>query len=190
MTDVAKPYQGFMLDVLITSKTRVKLLLKFFLNPHTSAYLRGLAEEFGESSNAIRLELNRLEEANMLEGRAEGNKKLFSVNRKHPLFEDVSRIVRKYIGLDIIISNILKGLGNLELVYLTGDLARGKDTSIIDLVLVGDIDRVYLATMTEKAEHLISRKIRYVIYTSEELAELELGKQEYLLVWANTHPIN
>jgi len=173
-----------MLDVLITSKTRVKLLLKFFLNPHTSAYLRGLADEFGESSNAIRLELNRLEDANMLEGRSEGNKKLFSVNRKHPLFEDVSRIVRKYIGLDVIVSNILKGLGNLELVYLTGDLARGKDASIIDLVLIGNIDRLYLAGMTEKAEHLISRKIRYVVYSAEEISALELDEKDYLLVWA------
>ena len=172
-----------MLDVLITSRTRVKLLLKFFLNPHTSAYLRGLAEEFGESSNAIRLELNRLEEADMLKGHAEGNKKMFRVNKQHPLFDDVSRIVRKYIGLDVIVSNILRGLGNLELVYLTGDLAKGKDTNIIDLVLVGKIDRVYLATMTEKAEELISRKVRYVIYSSEEAEAMELSKKEFLLVW-------
>jgi len=41
-----------MLDSLITSKTRIKLLLKFFLNTSTHAYLRGLADEFGESTNA------------------------------------------------------------------------------------------------------------------------------------------
>ncbi|MFN3444791.1 MAG: ArsR family transcriptional regulator, partial [Bacteroidia bacterium] len=29
-----------MLDTLITSKTRIKLLLKFFLNSKTSSYLR------------------------------------------------------------------------------------------------------------------------------------------------------
>ena len=50
-----------MLDSLITSKTRIKLLLKFFLNTSTHAYLRGLADEFGESTNALRLELNHLE---------------------------------------------------------------------------------------------------------------------------------
>ena len=55
-----------MLDSLITSKTRIKLLLKFFLNSSMKAYLRGLAEEFGESTNAIRLELNHLEEAGLL----------------------------------------------------------------------------------------------------------------------------
>ncbi len=50
-----------MLGTLITSKTRVKLLLKFFLNSNAKAHLRGLETEFGESSNAIRLELNRFE---------------------------------------------------------------------------------------------------------------------------------
>ena len=54
-----------MLDSLITSKTRVKLL-KFFMNPETRSYLRSLAEEFGESTNAVRVELNRLEKAGIL----------------------------------------------------------------------------------------------------------------------------
>ena len=55
-----------MIETLISSKTRIKLLLKFFLNSNTTAYLRSLESEFGESTNAIRIELNRLEEAGML----------------------------------------------------------------------------------------------------------------------------
>jgi hypothetical protein len=49
-----------MLQALITSRTRIKLLLKFFLNSSNTSYLRDLAAEFGESTNAIRLELNHL----------------------------------------------------------------------------------------------------------------------------------
>lgn len=55
-----------MIEALISSKTRIKLLLKFFLNSSNRAYLRGLEEEFGESTNAIRLELNKLEKAGMV----------------------------------------------------------------------------------------------------------------------------
>ena len=55
-----------MLDTLITSKTRVKLLMKFFLNPGTRAYLRELASEFDESTNSVRVELNRLSEAKII----------------------------------------------------------------------------------------------------------------------------
>jgi len=172
-----------MLEALVTSKTRLKLLLKFFLNPDNSAYLRGLESEFGESSNAIRLELNRLEQAKMIKSEVKGNRKLFQVNQKHPLYNEINSIVRKYFGLDIIIENIANRLGDLELVLLTGDIAKGRDTGIIDILLVGDIDREFLAVLVGKAELLIKRKIRYVIYTHEEwLAEDGRGK---LLVWGN-----
>jgi len=63
-----------MLEALITSKTRIKLLLKFFLNSSNTGYLRGLEPEFGESTNAIRQELNRFEAADLLLTSVEGNK--------------------------------------------------------------------------------------------------------------------
>jgi len=75
-----------MLDTLISSQTRLKLLLKFFLNSSTSSYLRDLESEFGESTNAIRLELNRFEQAGLLSSASIGNKKMFSANTQHPLF--------------------------------------------------------------------------------------------------------
>ncbi|MEZ5021697.1 MAG: hypothetical protein R2728_00285 [Chitinophagales bacterium] len=120
-----------MLEALITSKTRIKLLLKFFLNPNTSAYLRGLATEFDESSNAIRLELNRLEEAGMIKSIPLGNKKIFQVNKKHVLYNSVQQIVRKYVGVNQIMANIVKGLGNLQLAYLSGDIAKGKTAILL-----------------------------------------------------------
>ena len=108
-----------MISTLITSKTRIKLLLKFFLNPDNSAHLRGLESEFGESSNAIRLELNRLEKADMLHTEHQGNKKLFKVNLQHPLYNEINSIVKKYFGLDVIVEWIANRLGNLKTVYLT-----------------------------------------------------------------------
>src|SRR6185295_5171857 len=108
-----------MIETLITSKTRVKLLLKFFLNSETKSYLRNLEAEFGESTNAIRLELNKFEKAGMLQTEFEGNKKLFKANVSHPLFKDINNIVFKYIGLDWIVEHIVSKLGNLKKVYLT-----------------------------------------------------------------------
>ena len=174
-----------MLDTLITSKTRIKLLLKFFLNPENSAHLRGLESEFGESSNAIRLELNRLEDADMLHSSHEGNRKLFKVNDQHPLYSEINSIVKKYFGLDVIVEWIAKKLGNLKAVYLTGDIAHGKDVGLIDLILVGDIDKQYLLKLIEKTEKLIKRKIRYLIYSELEFKELSKSGDSYLLVWGN-----
>jgi hypothetical protein len=173
-----------LITALVTSKTRVKLLLKFFLNPGNSAHLRGLESEFGESSNAIRLELNRLEQANMLKSETIGNRRMFSVNDQHPLYGEINSIVRKYFGLDVIVENIAKRLGRLKAVYLTGDIARGRDTGIVDLVLVGDIDQTYLARLIPKCESLIERKIRYLVYSASEFqGTVEQDGKGMVLVW-------
>jgi len=157
--------------------------LKFFLNPDNSAHLRGLESEFGESSNAIRLELNRLEEADMLHSEQKGNRKLFRVNEAHPLYNEINSIVKKYFGLDVIVEWIANRLGNLKAVYLTGDIARGQDVGLIDLILVGDIDQNYLLKLIAKAEKLIKRKIRYLIYSEEEFNSSKEHTDGALLVW-------
>src|SRR3972149_5647577 len=153
-----------MLEALITSKTRIKLLTKFFLNGDYSAHLRGLENEFGESTNAIRLELNRFEEAGLLVSKTEGNKKLFKANIRHPLFKEIHNILLKHFGFDQIIEYIIQKIGSLSKVYITGDFAKGKDCDIIDLIIVGDyIDKANLRELVEKAVQYIKRKIRYIL---------------------------
>ena len=157
-----------MIETLISSKTRIKILLKFFLNSRNSSYLRGLESEFQDSTNAIRLELNRLEQAGFIESDVEGNKKMYRANTKHPLFDEIHNILRKHIGLDHIIENVIKRLGEVHSVYLAGSFARGIDGPIIDLIIVGHVDKIYLIQLIEKAEKMVDRKIRYVLYAPEE----------------------
>ncbi len=175
-----------MIETLISSKTRIKLLLKFFLNSNTTAYLRSLESEFGESSNAIRLELNRFEEAGMLDSYTEGNKKIFRANTRHPLFKEVHNILLKYVGLDRIIEEVIERLGEVQRVFLVGDFSKGLDSKIIDLVFVGNIDKAYLLHLVDRAEELIHRKIRYLIYTEEEAKAIDWEKQnpQPLLLWS------
>jgi len=169
----------------ISSKTRVKLLLKFFLNTNTTSYLRGLAEEFDESTNAVRLELNRLERAGMLISRSSGNKKLYQANKTYPLFWEIQNIVRKHLGIDQIIEAIAERLGDLELAFLTGPFSAGIDAPIIDLILVGKIRVEYLTELISKAEAIVGRKIRYIHYASEQWDESRMGDFTYMpmLIW-------
>jgi hypothetical protein len=175
-----------MLDTLITSKTRLKLLLKFFLNSSARAHLRNLESEFGESTNAIRLELNKFEQAGLLKSEVEGNKKVFRANTGHPLFSDIHNILLKTIGFDQIIDRVLTKLGNVEKAYVAGDFARGTDAPIIDLILVGDdINQEYLIKLANKTEELINRKIRYVIFGPDEFEfyRKKLTGKDLLLIW-------
>lgn len=176
-----------MLAALISSQTRIKLLLKFFLNSDTTAYLRGLESEFGESSNGIRLELNRLEEAGMLISQSEGKKKFFKANTAHPLFYEIQNLVRKHLGLDQIIEQVVIRLGNLEYVYLTGAFARGLDSQVVDVAFVGAVDQDYLQELVRKAEGLIKRKIRFLVYppAAFEVGQLEeSGASKPFLLWS------
>lgn len=169
----------------MTSKTRVKLLLKLFLNPDISAHLRGLATEFGESSNAIRVELNRLTEAGMLESQKEGRTVAYKANKKHVFFPEINSIVRKYTGFDQIVDAVLKELGSLELALITGDYARGVDSGLIDLVIVGDVDKEYLHFLVGKTEEKIERKIRALTLNRAEFEKLEgkFKEEPVLILW-------
>ncbi len=174
-----------MIESLISSKTRVKLLLKFFLNGATEGYLRGLEAEFGDSSNAIRVELNRLSRAGLLTSKFEGNKRMFRANVEHPLYENIHQIVRKHVGLDKIVDEIVDKLGQLERVYLAGALSRGANSPVIDLLLVGEIDKVYLLKLVTRVEEMVGRKVRYVVFSKEEEkgGSLDMFKPQPLLLW-------
>lgn len=174
-----------MLESLITSKTRIKLILKFFLNPETSAHLRGLATEFGESTNGVRVELNRLTEAGLLETAQSGKSIYYKANSNHSLYPEIHSIVRKYLGIDQMVEDIVKQMGDLELALITGDYAQGIDSGLIDLVLVGDVDKSYLQLLVDKTESLIERKIRTLVVNCEEFDHLrgKFEKEKALLLW-------
>lgn len=172
-----------MLSSLITSRTRVKLLLKFFLNSSNKSYLRNLEQEFGESSNAIRIELNRLEGADLLRSELSGNRKYFMANTSHPLFKDINNIVKNFVGIDKLIDRVINQIGNLEAAYITGDFAKGIDSQIIDLVLVGqNMETGFIESLVSKAENFITRKIRYLILTKNQMTDY-FNNKPVLLIW-------
>jgi DNA-binding transcriptional ArsR family regulator len=160
-------------------------MLKFFLNPQSKAYLRGLAEELGESTNGVRIELNRLTEAGLLAAEKNGRTIIYKANTGHSLFSDLHNLVIKYTGIDRLVDTIITHLGNVEYAFITGDYAQGIDSGLIDLVIVGDIDKNYLNLLVEKSEALIDRRIRSLVISKKEFEQgnkfLEL--ENALIVW-------
>jgi hypothetical protein len=146
-----------------------------------------LESEFGDSTNSIRLELNRLEDAGMLTSFLKGNKKFFQANTDHPLFGEIHNILLKYIGFDKIIDHIIEHLGEVEKVYVSGAFARGLDSQIIDLVFIGNINKSYLIQLIDKVEGLIKRKLRYVVFKTEEEHKINWSNLDNkpLILWTN-----
>ena len=177
-----------MLSTLITSKTRINLLLKFFLNPGTKAYLRELSAEFGESTNSVRVELNRLTEAKLLKSSSSGRKIIYSANNKHNLFRDIQNVVRKFVGLDQLVDDLIKRLGSVEKAFVIGDYAKGIDSGLIDIVLVGNVNKKTLDKFIYKTGKLIDRKIRPLVLNKIEFQKLRdrLDIDNALPIWNKT----
>ena len=170
---------------IIASKTRIKLLIRFFFNPEAKSYLRELAKEFTVSTNSVREELNQLTKTKLLKSEKNGRQVYYSADTSHPLFPELKSMVSKVMGIDQVIDGIVNRLGDIEEAYLIDDYAEGKDTGIIDLLLVGDVDQYHLNDLIRKTERYIKRKIRSLVLSRDEYKNLlpELRKRPRILIW-------
>lgn len=158
-----------MLETLITSKTRLRILIKFFINVTTNGHLRGLATEMQESTNAIRKELNNLSDAGYLDKFNEKNRVSYKANTKHPLFLTLQKIIHQHIGLESIVSGILERLGSIKTIIVVGDYANGIDSGVIEVVLVGDdLDKDYINRLGKKIKSKIDREVHFIAKKSYE----------------------
>ena len=149
-----------MLDTLITSKTRIRLLVKFFINAANAGYLRGLALEMDENTNAIRKELNNLSQAGYIIRNNTDNKVLYRANTAHPLFGTLQELISKYIGLDKIIYQVLKRMGNVSRIFVIGNYAQGIDSGTIEIIIEGPkLNNEYLLQLIPKIENAINKKV-------------------------------
>ena len=162
-----------MLGELITSKTRLRLLIKFFVSQANRGYLNGLASEMGESTNAIRKELNHLHGAGYLDKIKRYNKVEYKANVNHPLFEVLRKVVLKHLGLEDIVDTVLERMGDIDQIILVGDYAKGIDSGLIEIFLIGkDLNMEYIAQLEQKIENLIKRKVSFYL-ASKFLTERE-----------------
>ena len=189
MSDLAKPWKtllGFIprikhsaiLASLITSKTRLKLLIKFFSHPNAQGYLRGLAEEFGDSTNAVRIELIKLEEAGLLKSTTQGQRVVYEVNKTNPFYAELVSMVSKFLGFHDLIEIALDKIGDLQEAYVVGDYARGVDSGTIHLVLVGEVNEEILKNLVQKVSIKIYRgievKVLHDFYRADSPESLRL----------------
>lgn len=169
-----------MLNSLITSKTRLRLLIKFFISQANKAHLNGLANEFGESTNSIRKELNNLFNAGYLLKSKSNNKIEYNVNPKHPLYKTMRKVVMKHLGLEDLVETVLEKMGTIEKIILIGDYAKGIDSGNIEVILTGtDLDMEYISNIENKIEKLINRKVTF--YLSSKF----LSDQKNIILYTN-----
>jgi len=159
--------------------------MRLFLNPELQVYQRELAEEFKASPSQIRDELQQLNRAGLLHSEKSGRQINYCANDSHPLFPELHSMVRKALGMDTILDSIIERLGDIEQAWLIDDYAEGKDTGLIDLLLVGNIDQTNLVDLVRKTEAYIGRTIRTLVLSANEPDRLNciLNDKPKLLLW-------
>jgi len=173
-------------DGLITSKMRVKILMRLFLNPDQKSYIRELAQEMGAAPSLVSEELKNLGTTGLLQMEKKGRSTNYSANQNHPLYPELHSMVKKALGMDLILESIVNRLGNLERVILLDDYAQGKDKGIIDLLLIGNINTSNLADIVCKTEKYIGRKIRTLVMTQSEFKKNKafLKDRPSIVLWS------
>ena len=157
-----------MLNNLITSKTRLRLLIKFFVSQANRGYLNGLATEFKESTNSIIKELNHLSEAGYLNKYKDNNKVAYKANTSHPLFDVLQKVVFKHLGLEEIVERVLERMGSVKKILLVGDYAKGMDSGNIEVILIGDqLNTEYIEGLEKKIQDIIERKVSFYLASKE-----------------------
>ena len=162
--------EDHILKRLFSSKLRVSVLSHFFMNPGESFHIRSLATILGESAGNLARELNNLEEVGLLQSRAVGNQKHFSLREDSPILEDMRNLFLKTVGAGGEIHDLLSPLDGVELVFLFGSFASGEanGSSDIDVLIIGGINDRELAPLMAELEGRLHREINYVIFSRQE----------------------
>ena len=150
-------------------------MIKFFVSQANRGYLNGLATEMGESTNAIRKELNHLYGAGYLQKEKSNNKIQYKANTGHPMFSVLQKVILKHLGLEDAVEIVLERMGDVEQIILIGNYAKGIDSGKIEIIIVGqDLNTSYVQKLEEKLEKLISRNVTFFLSASHSLSEDEL----------------
>lgn len=169
-----------MLEMLIPSTTRRKLLAIFFLNPKNRFYVRELERKCAENISAVRRELSILEKAGLLVSTREGNLAYYRANSASPIFSEVRGIMLKTEGLGDAVRAALAGQagarngeGSVRFAFIYGSYAKGEERagSDIDLMIIGKISPQQIVGRIREVEKKIGREINYSIYPEKEFGK-------------------
>jgi predicted nucleotidyltransferase len=149
-------------ELLFPNQYRRKVLALLMLNPHRWLHLRELARLTDSSPGTLKKELDALTSVGLLKFQKVGNQTQFSANTEHPVFPELSALVRKTTGLRDVLALALAPLASqIEVAFVFGSLAKATEgpQSDVDLLLIGDVTFGQVANAVYDAQLLLAREI-------------------------------
>ncbi|MBI4004642.1 hypothetical protein HY358_00735 [Candidatus Roizmanbacteria bacterium] len=171
-----------MLEHIIPSKTRRKILELFFHHPHDSYYLRKIVRDVSEEVNAVKRELDILFEEKVLQREKRLNKVFYTLDKHFPYYEEFLRIFSKTNTLAKAIYKVLPKLGKVKFIALSSKFVKKipiKEDEIY-LLCVGVVVLPELASIVDNVEEGFGREINYTVMNEEEFAYRKKGNDPFL----------
>lgn len=162
-----------MLEHLITSKAKRRLLKLFIISPDRNFYTREIAKLTEEPLNAVRRELGHLEKIGLIRSHREGNLKYYSLVKEFPFYPELKKIIYATVGLGDYLTTKFSDPQQIEFAFIYGSVAKNEETakSDIDLMVVGEIDEAELHDLVSQIEGDIGRSINYTLMSRKEIEE-------------------
>lgn len=155
-----------MLKALFSSKTRVKLLRTFLLNPEKEYFIRQLTRLLNEQINSVRRELNNLKKIGLLKARNKDRKKYFHLNPDFLICQELTSIFQKASASGDEVAKKIAKMGTVDLLILSGIFVANPQ-SPIDIFVVGNVDKEKLAAYTSR-ELNQDRTVRFTVLSKSD----------------------
>jgi uncharacterized protein len=160
-----------LLEDIIISRVRVKILSLFLTHPGMIFHVRDIVRRVDEEINAVRRELAHMEDAGMVAKEQRANRLFYNFRKDYPLYFDLLELVAKTTNLGMDIIKNRQKLGRLKFAMISGRYVRGmtkKSTNDVDLLIVGSVVLPELSQMVKAEEARREREINYTVMTEEE----------------------
>jgi predicted nucleotidyltransferase len=166
-----------MLEKIIPSKVRRKLLTLLLTNPDAQFYVREAARKIGEPADAALKELRNLEAAGMAYGKRRGNLQFYCADKSSPIFKEMRSIIIKTGAFGGAIASSLEKIPGIRFAFVFGSFSQGRErqSSDIDLMVIGTPDPYAISSNLKPVERALSRQIHFVIYPEKELGGKRSG---------------
>lgn len=174
-----------MLESLYITKSKIRqdLLALFFTNPSQKYYIRELERLLSYSVGSIHRELLKFQKDGLFNTQRAGNLLYYSLNTKHPLFNELKSIVSKTVGVEGSLKKMLQSINKIDIAFIYGSFADKKEKAIsdIDLMIIGNPNTSDLNEKIMGLEKLLKREINPTIYSLKEYKNKKKTKSGFIM---------
>lgn len=159
-----------MLQNIIPSKVRRKILELFFQNPANTYFLREVVRLVGEEVNAVKRELDILHDSRLLQREKRTNKVFYTLNRNYLFYDEFLRIFTKTTHLGKVLLEYQTRMGKIKFAAISLKFSRKiaikEDEIYVLFVGIMVIPEVELVMSSVKSS--FGSDVNYTVMTEDE----------------------